>query len=159
MLRKRGKKGQAVSSEYAITYVIVVAAILTTGVYLKRAIQARFYDIRNYMVEQIQKKGREAGSEYDRSQTWGPLASFNGKIWLHYEPYYAIAEATKTKEAYRNDQILAGISSGIYITDRDIDKGMILNTEQRPPKEADMDRSYLGFQRYWDQDRYLENNN
>jgi hypothetical protein len=161
MLAKlKSKKGQGVSSEYSIVYVVVTITIISSAMLMKRAIAARFYDARDAIAKKVQEDIKDQGFEFSRKRTeWGATKSFNARIWLQYEPYYAEAVTTRSRDLDRVQKLKKGGYSGTfseYETDR---KGLDLESEQKPPREADLDRKHLSEWRWWDKDRYLENNN
>ena len=89
--------GQAISSEYALTYVLVVITLIAMGVYVRRVVLARIRDARIHMSGQIRLKG------------------YKGNIWLGYEPYYAQADGTRRIEGTQQDELLGSQeTSGIF---------------------------------------------
>ena len=46
----QSNRGQGIMSEYGLIFIIVVGMVTAMTVYVKRVIQARIFDARNYMV-------------------------------------------------------------------------------------------------------------
>ncbi|MBF0533101.1 MAG: hypothetical protein HQL23_08425 [Candidatus Omnitrophica bacterium] len=66
------KQGQIISSEFAMSLILVVATLTCMSLYFRRAVQGRIRDARNYMVAEV--RSRAAGQ-------------YTGNLWGEYEPY------------------------------------------------------------------------
>lgn len=73
-------KGQAILSEYAMIFFVVIAAIVTLTVFVQRGLQARVHDVRNFAVDSLVNSG---ACDANCVQAAG------GNISHEYEPYYA----------------------------------------------------------------------
>ena len=95
----QNKKAQAVMGEYMVLIGMVLAAIVVMTVYFKRAVQARVYDARNYMVSEVRSR---AAGEYD------------GDLYFEYEPYYTNTETNISVDAVDETRLLPGGMTGIF---------------------------------------------
>ncbi len=73
-------KGQAVLSEYVMTIFIVIAAAMAVMTYLRRGLEARINEARNYSVRSVVDSG---------ACDTNCMAATGGNIAVEYEPYYA----------------------------------------------------------------------
>jgi hypothetical protein len=120
MLRvKKNRNGQAIIGEYAVVIAMVLSAIVAMTVYFKRAVQARIYDARNYMVNEV---GTRTAGEY------------NGDLYYGYEPYYVDSAANVQRIANDSTQLLPGTSSGTFRKDYNEAVSMRVESETLPPK-------------------------
>lgn len=117
------RQAQAVMGEYVVVIFMVLAVIVAMTVYFKRAIQARLHDARDYMVNDVRQ--RTAGS-------------YNGELYLHYEPYYTNTIATVARDASSTTRILPGASSGIFRKVIDETTSVQVNSETAPPREFNL---------------------
>ncbi len=79
----KNKDGQGVAAEYAILFFIVVAVIVSMTTYIKRTLQGRIHDARNYMYTQV--------NTIYRSAPFYP----NAILPSGYEPYYVKTRTDK----------------------------------------------------------------
>lgn len=117
------KKGQAVYGEYVLVFFIVVGAISVMTVYFKRAVQARIYDARNYMVNDIIDR---IDYHYDTGLTW------------EYETYTKDTTATVNSKSNNTSTLeqSPGVSSGIFQMDIDEKTVVEMRSETAPPGQA-----------------------
>lgn len=99
MININNIRGQAIVGEFALVIFMILATIVAMTVYFKRGVQARIYDARNYMVEEV------------RSRTAG---SYDGPVLTEYEPYYVNTDATITRNVSDATSLSAGETSGIF---------------------------------------------
>ncbi len=118
-------KGQSIAGEYALLFSLVVAVVIAMGVFIKRSIQARWFDTRDYIV-------LSANAYVD--------GYYNGPLYYEYEPYYTNT-TTDTKRAEIVEQRLLASHSGhpVGISRRieDMHVDMFTNSITAPPKDAD----------------------
>ena len=114
------RQAQAVMGEYVLVIFMVLAVIVAMTVYFKRAVQARLHDARDYMVNDVRQ--RTAGS-------------YDGELYLHYEPYYTNTIATVVRDASSTTRILPGASSGIFRKVIDETTSVQVNSETAPPRD------------------------
>jgi len=121
MLRKlHNRKAQAVIGEYIVLISMVLAAIVAMTVYFRRAVQARIYDARNYMVSEVAR--RSAGN-------------FSGDLYPEYEPYYTETNATVHRYSDDKSRLLAGGVTGIFQREYNEIVETYMNSETLPPKD------------------------
>lgn len=113
------KKAQAVTGEYAMVIFLSMAVVLAMMIYFKRAIQARIYDARNYMLNEVQ------------TRTEG---EFNGNFYKEYEPYYGNTLARVTRDLNEETRLEGGGSSGIFRKDYNTVITVEVNSETLPPR-------------------------
>ena len=124
MLRNlNNRRAQAVVGEYALVIFLVLAVVTGMIVYWKRALQGRIHDARDYMVNSVRQ--RTAGS-------------FNGDLYLHYEPYYLNTSMTVTRSADHTSRLLPGMSSGIYVKTISESTNVEVISETAPPRDFDL---------------------
>jgi len=103
MLRAlKNRNAQAVMGEYVVVIFLVMAVLTGMTVYFKRAVQARIYDARNYMIGEV--RVRTAGL-------------FNGNLYKEYEPYYANVASTLYRTMDDRTTLMSSgpaASSGIF---------------------------------------------
>lgn len=114
------RQAQAVMGEYVLVIFMVLAVIVAMTVYFKRAIQARLHDARDYMVNDVRQR---------------TVGSYNGELYLHYEPYYTNTIATVARDASSTTLILPGASSGIFRKVIDETTSVQVNSETAPPRD------------------------
>lgn len=83
--------------EYALTFFLVVGTIVAMSIMIRRVLQARIHDTRDYMVDYV-------------AQNTGP--HYNGNFYLWYEPYYFNIDSTTDQSGFVRKTLLAGGSSG-----------------------------------------------
>ncbi len=118
-------KGQSIAGEYAVLFVIVVTAMIAMGVFIKRSVQARWLDMRKYVV-------LTANAVVD--------GYYNGPLYYEYEPYYTNT-ISDTKRAMMVEQRLIASQTGhpvdIFRRTEDIHVDVVTNSITAPPKDAD----------------------
>jgi Flp pilus assembly pilin Flp len=90
MFRRLGKKAQT-TAEYAILVALVVGAVVTMQVYIKRGLQGRIRDV----VDHAGTSGEIAGSSF----------SFSGN---QYEPYYTSSNVTTSQDTGETKTLQTG---------------------------------------------------
>lgn len=124
MLRNlNNRRAQAAVGEYALVIFLVLAVVTGMTIFWKRAIQGRIHDARDYMVDSVRQ--RTAGS-------------FNGDLYLHYEPYYTNTSATVSRSAEHTSRLLPGMSSGIYVKTIDESTAAQIISETAPPRDFNL---------------------
>ena len=126
MLRNlNNRRAQAVVGEYALMIFLVFAVVMGMIVYWKRALQGRIHDARDYMVNSVRQ--RTAGS-------------FNGDLYLHYEPYYTNTSVTVTRSLDHTSSLLPSLplSSGIYVKTISESTNVEVISETAPPRDFDL---------------------
>ncbi len=97
-----GKKGQATASEYVLMFFIGVTIAVAMTVYFKRAVQARIWDARNYMIKEVHNAAL-AGN-----------ATFYTNMHIEYEPYYGQSNSVVKRTVNDKQTLRPGLSSGIF---------------------------------------------
>lgn len=94
----RNRRGQGVAVEYALTFFLVVAFIVGMSTYVRRGIQARVRDSRDYMIRMVRYSGYE------------------GNLYYEYEPYYGNTEATRINDSTETRRQLGSYpdTSGVF---------------------------------------------
>lgn len=124
MLRNlNNRRAQAAVGEYALVIFLVLAVVVGMTIFWKRAIQGRIHDARDYMVDSVRQ--RTAGS-------------FNGDLYLHYEPYYTKTTSTITRSADHNTRLLSGLSTGIFVKTFNESTSVQGTSETLPPRDFDL---------------------
>ena len=73
----RNRKGQGMAVEYALTFFLVVSFVIGMSAYVRRAIQGRVRDSRDYMIGMVRDSG------------------YTGNLYYEYEPYYGNSDAVR----------------------------------------------------------------
>ena len=108
----RSSKGQTVSSEYVISTVLVVAAVIVMSTYIKRALQARAYDAQQKTIQDAQ-------------------AALGLTVANEYEPYYLVSEAEVDQSRYDRTHITQ--NGGFFNKEIDMYRGVLTSSEQLAP--------------------------
>jgi hypothetical protein len=119
----KNTKAQAMMGEYAVVIALAMAVLMTMGVFVRRAIQARIHDARDYMVSEV------------RNRT---LGLFNGNLYKEYEPYYINTAAEVTRSHTDTSGLLPGGSSGIFLKTFDETTSATISSETAPPKDFNL---------------------
>lgn len=114
------RRAQAVVGEYALVIFLMLGAVVAMTVYFKRGVQARMHDARDYMVDEVRQ--RSAGS-------------YDGDLYLGYEPYYTNTDATITRDSSSTTNILPGATSGIFKKETNESTTVNVFSETAPPKD------------------------
>ena len=85
------KQGQAVYTEYAITFFMVAGIIIAMSTYVKRAVQGRIYSAHQNVFVDV------------NAVFTNPVYNFQGNIWAQYEPYYVTNSIAQKR--YSSSQI------------------------------------------------------
>lgn len=99
MGRNMNKKGQSILSEYVMIFFVVIAALVAMTSFVRRGLNARIHDARNYMIDSVSNNNV---CDANCVQAAG------GKIAYEYEPYYTQMIA----DVYQNSQASTGITNG-----------------------------------------------
>lgn len=120
--RVQNKKAQAVASEYALTFFLVIGVMSAMTTYFKRATQARIYDARNAMVNMV--------------LTRVSSTDVIGNLLVEYEPYYANTVSTISRDVDNQTRLFGGGSSGVF--SKTLNERTLVSTfsETAPPKDA-----------------------
>ncbi len=119
------KKAQANFGEYLLTLFLVVGMMTGMTIYVKRALQARYYDARNTMVQTV----RDEAAGY-----------YIGEVRTEYEPYYANTEATVERDILSKTELFEGTrekSAGIFKKTFNEMTSVQVLSETKPPKDSD----------------------
>lgn len=112
-------RAQATLTEYMVMIFIVVGVMTSMSAFIKRALQGRIYDARNFSVNLI------------KEQTEG---KYDGPIYYAYEPYYANSTSFIDSKEATTSKLLRG---GNSIREFDSDIITTTQSETAPPKMAD----------------------
>ena len=118
-------KAQLISSEYVLTYVLVVVTLSAMGVYIKRAIQGRVRDANRHVLNRMSEKG---------------FTNPGGmNIWAQYEPYYLKSEAVRGFQGDTKKNLVPVVpgETGIFRENTQEDRDTTSSGSQLPPKDAD----------------------
>jgi len=86
--------------EYVVVIFLVVTAISTMMIFIRRGMQARIHDARDYMVNEVRERTR---------------GQFAGNLYREYEPYYVNTSVQEIARDARHQKTLTqGGSSGIF---------------------------------------------
>ena len=110
----RGKRGQGISAEYAVSLVVGVAAVAMMFTFIKRTFQARALDAQKQAITQAAQVLAK------------PIA-------MEYEPYYSVS-ATKT-DAYKEERTRIAFG-GLFNKEIQDDKGIGAASRQLSPREV-----------------------
>lgn len=106
----RDRKGQNSAIQYALTFFLIIGVVTTMAVYVRRAVQGKIYDARNYMF-------MTANAVYSNRQL-----NLVGVLSLQYEPYYEKRSSWKATDSIESDIMLptGANSTGIFekVTDQ-----------------------------------------
>lgn len=100
-------------AQLALSFVVVVAALVAMSTYVRRTYQARIYDTNALMIGQV-------------------VNVFNAPILMEYEPYYINTSAKKG--TYENRAITT--RTGAYVRSQGDRSVVDLTSEQTPPYQA-----------------------
>ena len=128
---RKANKAQTIA-EYVITLALVVAVFVAMSVFVKRALQGRIRDARNYMV-------KTANDTYGAMRSGGNEDT-PASIPYEYEPYYIKQDSDVRRQT--DDKInlriggIPGEASGVF--NRVFNQATTVNaqSEQLPPKDA-----------------------
>jgi hypothetical protein len=98
---------------------MVLSAIVAMTVYFKRAVQAKIYDARNYMVNEVRDRTAD---------------EFSGDLYTGYEPYYTQTSANVLRSARDETRILPGGTSGIFQKEYNESVSTVVASETLPPR-------------------------
>ena len=119
------RKGQSIAGEYAVLFVVVVAAMIAMSVFIKRSVQARWLDMRKYVV-------LTANAVVD--------GYYNGPLYYEYEPYYTNT-TSDTKRAMMVEQRLIASQTGhpvdIFRRTEDMHVDVFTNSTTAAPRYAE----------------------
>ncbi|MDP8213459.1 MAG: hypothetical protein P9X22_09285 [Candidatus Zapsychrus exili] len=96
------KKAQTSIGEYALTFFLVIGAIATMTIFVRRAIQARIYSAHKIIADTVET--RAAGYK------------MAGNVFVEYEPYYTNTVMQRSMSASANAELMSsGVgTSGIF---------------------------------------------
>ena len=117
--RFKKNRGQATLTEYMVMIFIVVGMMTAMSAFIKRALQGRIYDARNFGVDRI--KGQTSGK-------------YNGPVYYAYEPYYANSSSVIDSKEVMTSKLFGG---GASIREFGGDVITTSQSETAPPKKAD----------------------
>jgi len=117
------KRAQATVGEYALSIFLVLAVMSAMTIYFKRGIQARIHDARDFMVNDV--RARTAGS-------------YDGDLYLHYEPYYTDTDATVRRNMSHTTRLSPGVTSGAFRKTIIETTGVEVSSETLPPKDFEL---------------------
>ncbi|MCP3685696.1 MAG: hypothetical protein GY861_23870 [bacterium] len=122
MLRQlKGNQGQSTVSEYVMIFFLVIGVIVTMTVYVKRTLQARVIDGRNFMIA----TAREA---------------LGNSVRKEYEPYYTNTVMTPDRYTRKTIDLQGsgvGGSSGRFLKTTVDLKNIHAVSRTLPPRDAD----------------------
>ncbi len=113
------KRAQAILTEYMVVIFIVVGVMTSMSVYIKRALQGRMYDARNYAVNSIKEQTKD---------------KYKGPVYYAYEPYYANSTSIIESNESMKSKLFGG---GASTREFDGDVVTTSQSETAPPKMAD----------------------
>lgn len=122
MLKYLKQSKAQIIGEYVVTIAILVGAMVTMTVYIRRALQARVHDAAVFMVETADEASRNNGGPGVRSE---------------YEPYYGETDSTTTRDLNEHVELLPGGATGIFRKDFNQVIQSQAQSLQLPPREAD----------------------
>ena len=127
MFKNLKKQTAQAIGEHVVTYLIVVLVITGMTIYIKRALQGRMYDAKNYMMKTAAK------AFYNTYNN-----SLNFTMNSGYEPYYLYTDATTTRTSDETQQLLGSgtLSSGIFRKTVNQDTSVQSFSNQLPPALA-----------------------
>ena len=117
MFKNLKKQNAQAVGEYVVTYLIVLLVIVGMTMYIKRALQGRMLDAKNYMMKTA-------------------AISYGSTINSGYEPYYLNTDAMVTRNADEQQQLLGGLATGIFRKDISINTSVQSFSNQLPPALA-----------------------
>ena len=121
---RRNKKGQAIAAEFVLALMIVIGMVSAMTVYIKRGVQARIRDARNYMgVTVAERSGLPAAN-----------------IWIEYEPYYVETDSNIDYSTLKLEELggaTATDATGVYTKTIDENRYTVTNSITHPPADAD----------------------
>ncbi len=116
------KLGQA-TSEYVITFFLVIAVISAMSVYVKRSLQGRIWDARNYMIHSIATSN---------------TATLGNVILQEYEPYYVQTQSNVDSLMNSVQTLQGGGTTGIF-GDKFTDQVRVTtDSNQLPPRDFNL---------------------
>jgi len=117
----KNNRAQAVFGEYLLVFLIVVGFLTAMTIFVKRALQAKVYDARNYMYNTVA----------DRTGDY-----YNGTVAIEYEPYYLSYNRAVTRGVDNDSNLLPGATTGIFRKTLDQTTSVQTESETAPPREA-----------------------
>ena len=117
-------KGQGIAVQYALLFFMVVAVIVNMTTYIKRAMQARIYGARQYMLDQVNAVHSD------------PSGNYVGTVQPEYEPYYAISRADSTQRLRQTRETSGLGNTSIFTLGINEFRGARSTGNQLPPAQA-----------------------
>lgn len=114
----KNKQAQVNLTEYVVIIFIVVGVMTVMGTFVKRALQGRLFDARNYAVNVIKERTK---------------GKYNGNIYSGYEPYYLNTVSLIDMGESTTGRLSKG---GAFAKDYNSLTTRETNSETAPPKDA-----------------------
>jgi len=122
------RRGQAFFVQHSMTLFLVVACVAAMAVMVKRAVQARIKQARDYSLREVRLI--HADAQYN----------IQGSLWSEYEPYYLESRSARDMSKKVETRILSGGRDGIVEYDMpETDNQSLFKTRrtQLPAEYAD----------------------
>lgn len=113
----RKQSGQAATSEYTVTVLIVIMVIVGMTAFIQRLLQGRIKASRDYMIEHVS-------------------VAHGNTIEKEYEPYYGHVISNVERRSINRSQLNEGGLTGIYQKQIDETNQVESVITQAPPKDA-----------------------
>lgn len=125
----RQNKAQAIMSEYLLIFFVTIGMISAMTIYFKRAVQARVYSARHYIINDI--AARVVRSGYYSADMLN--------LYTQYEPYYANTQSLVDRRISSTETIVGDApgKTGIYGKAMDDYTKVITNSRTSSPKFTD----------------------
>ena len=133
--RFKQRKAQANMSEYMFVFFLIITMISAMTVYFRRAVQARIFSAREYVLKDITNRVKN-GSPDLGSDSISPVKIL---IYREYEPYYMNTASRVFRDQFSEDNLIGDQpgKTGIYKKTTDDFISVQTNSVTAPPKSAD----------------------
>ena len=136
------QKGQTIMPQYTLAVFLAIAAIMAISLFVQRALQARYRDTKNYMVEMASSgcvQADASGGSEGALHCGAAAGMGDGKsLKYEYEPYYGLV-SSNVDRAYEDSKELSGGgigSTGIFKKTFKEQTAVETRSEQAPPSAA-----------------------
>jgi uncharacterized protein (UPF0333 family) len=115
IMLKRSSKGQAISAEYLIALMVIIAAAAAMFTYIKRTFQARAYDAQKVAINDAR-------------------TALGGKaVAMEYEPYYAVSSSDVDQSERDSVRFVNG---GLFNQESNLERAIISDSVQLAPEQV-----------------------
>ncbi|MCA9401296.1 MAG: hypothetical protein KC713_06690 [Candidatus Omnitrophica bacterium] len=120
--RLTNNQAAASFGEYALVIFVVLTVMTSMTVFFKRAISARIYSAKLFMLNEVYTEAKGA---------------YVGNLQVGYEPYYLSTDTNTARNIYNRSDLSKGGRAGKFSKEIDERTQVFSYSETLPPKDAD----------------------